>query len=339
MGADPDVVGRVVRIDGEPSTVVGVMPEGVRFPFRAEVWLPLQPTETFDGRDVRALATVGRLRPGVGLEEAQAELSAIAGQLRRQHPETNENTRATVQSFNDWATGANVRLIYLTLAGAVAFVLLIACAHVANLLIARSAQRAHEFAIRSPRAPPGGRSCGSCRWRTSSWEPRTASSASRWRRAVYGWPSSSLGTCECRPGWRSPSTRPVIAFFMGLCAATTLLFGLAPLLHLAARGRIWVDRETHEIARLEFELIDRVRLWWGLVGTIHHSRGSLDRGPVLDGIWASLQNESYSDIRFFFSRSRQASFQRWRDYAWTEEPAPLDASTAASPDAAKADAR
>ena len=87
------------------------------------------------------------------------------------------------------------------------------------------------------------------------------------------------------------------------------------------RGQIWIDRETREVARLEFELIDRVRLWWGLVGTIHHFRGSLDRGPVLDGIWGSLQDENYSDIRFFFSRSRQASVRRWRTYAWTETPA------------------
>ena len=96
-----------------------------------------------------------------------------------------------------------------------------------------------------------------------------------------------------------------------------------------ARGRVWVDRETHEIARLEFELIDRVRLWWGLVGTIHRFRGSLDRGPVLDGLWANLQSESYSDVRVFFSRSRQASVQRWRDYAWTGDSAAPDASTAA----------
>lgn len=98
-----------------------------------------------------------------------------------------------------------------------------------------------------------------------------------------------------------------------------------------ARGRIWVDRETHEIARLEFELIDRVRLWWGLVGTIHRFRGSLDRGPVLDGLWANLQSESYSDVRVFFSRSRQASVQRWRDYAWIAGSAAPDASTAADP--------
>ena len=106
-----------------------------------------------------------------------------------------------------------------------------------------------------------------------------------------------------------------------------------------ARGRIWVDRETHEIARLEFELIDRVRLWWGLVGTIHRFRGSLDRGPVLDGMWANLQSESYSDVRVFFSRSRQASVQRWRDYAWAGDSVTPDASTAANSDTVEEGAR
>ena len=106
-----------------------------------------------------------------------------------------------------------------------------------------------------------------------------------------------------------------------------------------ARGRIWVDRETHEIARLEFELIDRVRLWWGLVGTIHRFRGSLDRGPVLDGRWANLQSESYSDVRVFFSRSRQASIQRWRDYAWIGDSATPDAWTAADSDTVEEGAR
>ena len=84
------------------------------------------------------------------------------------------------------------------------------------------------------------------------------------------------------------------------------------------RGRLWIDREAREVARVEFELMDRVRLWWGLIGTIHHVRGSFDRGPVLDGAWGILQNEIYTDIRVLFSRSRQASIQRWRDYAWTE---------------------
>ena len=98
------------------------------------------------------------------------------------------------------------------------------------------------------------------------------------------------------------------------------------------RGRIWIDRETRELARAEFELIDRVRLWWGLVGTIHHVRGSFDRGPVLDGLWGVLQNEAYTDIRVLFSRSRQASIQHWRDYAWTETHATAPASDGGNPD-------
>ena len=97
------------------------------------------------------------------------------------------------------------------------------------------------------------------------------------------------------------------------------------------RGRIWIDRETREVARVEFELMDRVRLWWGLVGTIHHVRGSFDRGPVLDGSWGVLQNEVYTDIRVLFSRSRQASIQRWRDYAWAETHASEQVSDGGDP--------
>lgn len=90
----------------------------------------------------------------------------------------------------------------------------------------------------------------------------------------------------------------------------------------AARGRAWIDRETHEAARVEFELIDRVRLWWGVLGTISHARGSLDRGPVLDGgIWGRLQSESYSDVRVLFSRTRRSEFRQWRDFAFVDDGA------------------
>ena len=232
-GADPDIVGRAVRVDGEPSTVIGVMPKEVRFPFRAEAWRPLQPTETLDRRDARTLATVGRLRPGVDLEQAQTELSAIAGRLSLQHPGTNENTRAVVQTFNDWAAGAEIELIYLTLMGAVAFVLLIACANVANLLIARSAQRAHEVAIRLAQ--------GATRWqvvRQLSVESLVLGSAG----GVAGLGVAAGGVrladvltrdMEMPPWMAFTIDAPTIAFFIGLCVTTTLLFGFAPMLHLA----------------------------------------------------------------------------------------------------------
>ena len=81
-----------------------------------------------------------------------------------------------------------------------------------------------------------------------------------------------------------------------------------------ARGRVWIDRETHEPARVEFELIDRVRLWWGMLGSIQQARGSLDRGPVLGDLWARIQFESYSDVRVVFSRTRRSEFRQWRDF-------------------------
>lgn len=85
-----------------------------------------------------------------------------------------------------------------------------------------------------------------------------------------------------------------------------------------ARGQIWIDKETHEAARVEFELIDRVRLWWGILGTIMQARGSLDRGPVLGGLWGYLQLETYTDIRVLLSRRRRADIRRWRDHELLE---------------------
>lgn len=89
-----------------------------------------------------------------------------------------------------------------------------------------------------------------------------------------------------------------------------------------ARGQIWIDRETYEAARVEFELIDRVRLWWGLLGHIQQARGSLDRGPVVGDLWGYLQLETYSDVRVVFSRRRRADLRRWRDHELLPLPAP-----------------
>ena len=71
-----------------------------------------------------------------------------------------------------------------------------------------------------------------------------------------------------------------------------------------ARGVIWIDQETSQLMRLEFELVERVRMWWGVLGTINRFRGSLDRAPVLEDRWGDIQQESYGDIRFLFWRSR-----------------------------------
>lgn len=84
-------------------------------------------------------------------------------------------------------------------------------------------------------------------------------------------------------------------------------------------GQLWVDAETLEIARMEFELIDRVPLWWGVLGTIYEARGSLDRSPVIADVWGQIQYESYSDIRVLFKRTRRAELQQWRQFELIEE--------------------
>ena len=81
-----------------------------------------------------------------------------------------------------------------------------------------------------------------------------------------------------------------------------------------AKGLIWLDCETLEAARIEFELIEKVRLWWGVFGNIANARGSLDRGPVLRNIWSQLQLETYTDIRVLLSRTRRAEIRRWHSY-------------------------
>ena len=83
-----------------------------------------------------------------------------------------------------------------------------------------------------------------------------------------------------------------------------------------ARGTVWIDQETYEAARLEFELMDKVRLWWGMLGTINQARGSLDRGPVLGDTWARIQYETYTDVRVVFKRTRRTEFRQWRDFEW-----------------------
>ena len=149
-GSDPAIVGRTIKVNEVLSTVVGVMPEGFKFPVDADLWVPLAllPNLADVKRDVRYLQVFGRLAAGVRGAQAGEELEAIAARLAHDHPDTNKDVRATVMTFNERYNGGPLRLVLLTLMGAVAFVLLIACANVANLLLARSAQRAREISVR-----------------------------------------------------------------------------------------------------------------------------------------------------------------------------------------------
>jgi putative ABC transport system permease protein len=146
---DPQILGRVININGTAHEVIGVMPEGVKFPNSAEMWRPLIPEgDDLKRRDLRSLNMFGRLAADKKRETGSAELSAIASRLEAQYPDTNQNMGVEVMTFNERFNGGPIRAIFLSLLGAVGFVLLIACANVANLLLARSATRAREVAVR-----------------------------------------------------------------------------------------------------------------------------------------------------------------------------------------------
>lgn len=85
-----------------------------------------------------------------------------------------------------------------------------------------------------------------------------------------------------------------------------------------SRGHLWIDLETYEPSRLEFKLNGKVRLWWGLLGTIHEVYGVVDREPVLNELWAKTRQEVYADVRVFFSRSRRIQIGQWRDFVPSE---------------------
>jgi putative ABC transport system permease protein len=150
FGSNPSIVGQAIHLDDEPYTVVGVMPAGFHFPDRDDqIWVPLGLTpEQLANHDNHFLRVVGRLKPGVALALAQAELDTIAERLTAQYPQSNAGVGVTVMSLRDQTVG-DIRLPLLILLGVVGFLLLMVCANIGNLLLARASVREREFAMRA----------------------------------------------------------------------------------------------------------------------------------------------------------------------------------------------
>jgi putative ABC transport system permease protein len=148
FGSDPAIVGKTITLDDRSFTVIGVAPGGFQPPQTAELWAPMAIRMRTGSRRGDSLRSVGRLKPGVTIEQAQADMDVIARRLGEQYPDTNANRNLRLVPLRERMVG-NIGQSLWVLFGAVGFVLLIACANVANLSLARAASRSKEIAVRT----------------------------------------------------------------------------------------------------------------------------------------------------------------------------------------------
>ena len=240
FNGDQNIVGQGVRVNGKPATIIGVMPPNFKFPVSEELWTPLYnefpPVPRgglFLGANNRAPAVMGRLKPGVSVDKANAEFIALARHLAADNPKTNQNfTSASVQPLLNAFTNVQTRQTVWAMLAAVILVLLIACVNVMNMQFGRAALRAKEVAIRG--------ALGATRWRIVR-QMLTESLVVAAFGAVAGillayWAvdllARAINAAPFPPPywWQFTIDRPVLAFAVAITLAATIVSGLVPAL-------------------------------------------------------------------------------------------------------------
>ena len=227
--SSPDVVGQSVRIDEKPATIVGVMPDGFGFPESEQVWIPLVPSANGRvDRKNRSMLVFGLMRPGVTIDAATADVSAVAHGLAQAYPDDNKNIDAKALTFNERFNGGEIRVVFSLMLASVALVLLVACANVANMMLSRSVVRQREMTIRS--------ALGASRWRMV----RQMLTESVVLSAVGGGLGLAMAVAGVRlfdravantgkPSWIVFDVDYTVLLYLGgVCLLSALFFGLAP---------------------------------------------------------------------------------------------------------------
>jgi len=236
FGGDPEVVGKTLLLNSAKYTVVGVARQRLRFPHATQFWIPLVAggSEAID-REVRLLYGIGRLRPGVSVTAAELDLSSLTGEAQRANPQLDLYSQARVINLQEAAAGPRKRVLLMM--AAALFVLLIACANIANMLLARASQREREIAIRA--------ALGASRPRIVR-QLLTESVLLAFIAGLLGlvialWTTDALRSIyppaanQFIPGFDQIRVTPrVIGFGLLLCCFTALLFGLVPALRLSS---------------------------------------------------------------------------------------------------------
>jgi predicted permease len=229
-GGAHNVLGRVVRVNEKPATIIGVMPEGFKFPNLEDLWTQLTPTAELENRSQRPLSLFGILKRGTTIGQARAELDGIAHRLAAEYPDADKGVGALVETFHERFNGGPIKRIFLLMLAAVGFVLLIACANIANMMLSRALGRQREISIRA--------AMGASRWqliRQLLIESLFLSALG----GVLGLALSAggvrwfdLGTRDVgRPYWiYFTMDYTVFGYFAALCVFSGILFGLAPAL-------------------------------------------------------------------------------------------------------------